>query len=181
MCKMISLSSSSTDKAMTSVLLPRWTRQDQSPATSWTWRTPFSGEFLSWPQERLPALHGSVVFSMSNVCACMYVQVHRHHPQPPSRLTLHLPLWEHVEHGSSLQHESGDGCIRWTHRETTLHLFTRDIQLQSLHLTEGSWPQPTKRCRESSHLALTGDTNYYSLLQTWGCLRLCAERSQHSV
>lgn len=38
------------DKATTSVLWPRWTRQDQSPATSWTWRTPFSGELVSWSQ-----------------------------------------------------------------------------------------------------------------------------------
>lgn len=37
-----------TDKATTSVLLPRWTRQDQSPVTFWTWRIPFSGEFSSW-------------------------------------------------------------------------------------------------------------------------------------
>lgn len=35
-----------TGKAMTSVLLPRWIRQDQSPVIFWTWRIPFSGELI---------------------------------------------------------------------------------------------------------------------------------------
>lgn len=105
--------------------------------------------------------------SISNMCACMYVQVHRHHSQPPSRLTLHLPIWEHVEHGSSLQHESGDGCIRWTHRVIILYLSPGDTQHDGPHLLEGSWLQPANRSRKSSS-PLTGGSNYSSLLQDSG-------------
>lgn len=111
------------DRATTSVLLPRWIRQDQSPVTSWTWRTPFSGKWLTrgWRHTWTPGLHKrlglgdaapSEKLNVNAPCVCL--QVHRHYPKPPSRLTLHLPIWEHVEHGFGLQHESGDGCIRWT-------------------------------------------------------------------
>lgn len=108
-----------TDKAMTSVLLPRWTRQDRSPVIFWTWRIPFSGELLfsdsrsvwMWITWNTRARGAAVDYSPS----VMYLQVHRHHSKPPSWLTLHLPIWEHVEHRFCLQYESGDGCIRWKH------------------------------------------------------------------
>lgn len=66
----------------------------------------------------------------------MFLQVHRHYPKPPSWLTLHLPIWEHVEHGLGLQHESGDGCIRWTYTGSRvadkhiLYVFSGGAQLE---------------------------------------------------
>lgn len=80
-----------TDRATTSVLLPRWIRQDQSPVISWTWRTPFSGEWLfrglyyTWMQWPHPASGFWDIFLRKiklvyAVCSCRYTGTT---PNPP--------------------------------------------------------------------------------------------------
>lgn len=143
LCKHFSLYSNlisfSTDKATTSALLHRWIRQDQSPAISWTWRTPFSGELPRWGQwdgcgkPHLTVKVRRTVCLILKVCALCVCRYTGSTPNPPPGSHYTSPSENMWNTGSAYSMNQGMGVSgehtqeHWELKQI-LHGSSRDFQ-----------------------------------------------------